>query len=47
MKVPLDDEGAKVPVGEHPKYAKYFKMIKVGLPKDAIKVRGNLTLSRI
>ncbi len=28
-----------VAVGEHPKYAKFFKMMKVGLPKDAIKAK--------
>lgn len=31
------DEGEKVPVSEHPKYAKYFKMLKVGLPPPAVK----------
>jgi hypothetical protein len=32
-----EDEGPKVPAAEHPKYAKYFKMLKMGLPKDAVK----------
>ena len=31
--------GTKVAVSEHPLYAKYFKMIKVGLPKEAIKAK--------
>jgi hypothetical protein len=35
--VPAVDEGPKVPVSEHPKYAKFFKMLKVGLPRDAVK----------
>ena len=39
-----NDEGAqgggtKVAVAEHPLYAKYFKMMKVGLPKEAIKAK--------
>lgn len=34
---PAADEGPKVAVAEHPKYAKFFKMLKVGLPKDAVK----------
>lgn len=33
------NEGEKVPAGEHPKYSKFFKMIKVGLPKEAIKLK--------
>lgn len=39
--IPLDDSPKveMVPVGEHPKYVKYFKMMKVGLPKDAIKAK--------
>ena len=32
-------EGAKVPVSEHPNYAKYFKMLKLGLPRDTIKAK--------
>lgn len=32
-----DDPHASVPVGEHPKFAKYFKMLKVGLPSAAVK----------
>jgi len=28
-----------VPVGEHPKYMKYFKMLKVGLPKEAVQAK--------
>jgi hypothetical protein len=31
--------GTKVAVAEHPLYAKYFKMMKVGLPKEAIKAK--------
>ena len=31
--------GTKVAVSEHPLYAKYFKMMKVGLPKEAIKAK--------
>ena len=31
--------GTKVAVSEHPMYAKYFKMMKVGLPKEAIKAK--------
>ena len=39
-----NDEGAqgggtKVAVAEHPLYAKYFKMMKVGLPREAIKAK--------
>jgi hypothetical protein len=34
---PAVDVGPKVPVSEHPKYAKFFKMLKVGLPRDAVK----------
>jgi hypothetical protein len=34
-----EDEGPKVPAGEHPSYAKFFKMMKVGLPKDAVKAK--------
>ena len=30
---------AKVAVADHPAYAKYFKMMKVGLPKEAIKAK--------
>jgi hypothetical protein len=37
--VPIDESGAKVPVSEHPQYTKYFKMLKVGLPKEAIKAK--------
>lgn len=45
--IPLNDENktkAKiavhtVPAGEHPLYSKYFKMLKVGLPKDAVKAK--------
>lgn len=29
----------KVSVADHPTYAKYFKMMKVGLPKEAIKAK--------
>ena len=28
-----------VPLKDHPKYAKYFKMLKVGLPKEAVKAK--------
>jgi hypothetical protein len=31
--------GKMVPVGEHPRYKKFFTMIKVGLPKEAIKLK--------
>eukprot|EP01038_Epipyxis_sp_PR26KG_P012149 gene12149-16266_t len=42
--IPLKDEPKsdgveKVPVSEHPKYVKYFKMLKVGLPKEAVKAK--------
>jgi hypothetical protein len=37
--VPLVVESAKVPVSEHPTYSKYFRMLKVGLPKDAVKAK--------
>lgn len=37
--VPLEPVGVQVPVSEHPKYVKYFKMMKVGLPKDAIQAK--------
>ena len=38
--VPLAEaEGIKVAVGEHPKYAKFFKMLKVGLPPENIKLK--------
>ena len=30
---------AKVSVGDHPLYSKYFKMLKVGLPREAIKAK--------
>ena len=50
LKVPLNDENndddpnkkkteEKVSVSEHPLYAKYFKMLKIGLPKGAVKVK--------
>jgi hypothetical protein len=45
LKVPLNEEqqqskgDEKVPVSEHPKYAKFFKMLKIGLPKGAVKVK--------
>jgi hypothetical protein len=38
---PAKEEGEKVPLGEHPKYAKFFKMLKVGLP--AVAVKGKMT----
>jgi hypothetical protein len=28
-----------LPAGEHPMYAKFFKMAKVGLPKEAVKIK--------
>lgn len=34
--VSSDNHGPKVALGEHPTYAKYFKMLKVGLPKEAV-----------
>jgi hypothetical protein len=37
--IPLEAEVPMVAVAEHPKYTKYFKMLKVGLGKDAIKVK--------
>ena len=40
--VPLESNGsdiAKVAVSEHPQYAKYFRMLQVGLPKNAIKAK--------
>jgi hypothetical protein len=47
LKVPLNEEqqqqqskgDEKVPVSEHPTYAKFFKMLKIGLPKGAVKVK--------
>lgn len=36
---PTEDEGPKVPVSEHPQYTKFFKMLKVGLPLDAVKAK--------
>ena len=36
--VPLEVETEQmVPVGDHPVYSKYFRMLKVGLPPDAVK----------
>ncbi len=35
----LDDGKERVMVKDHPKYAKYFKMMKVGLPKEQVKVK--------
>ena len=36
--VPLEVETEQmVPVGDHPVYSKYFRMLKVGLPADAVK----------
>ncbi len=32
----VDDGSPKVPAGEHPVFSKYFKMMKVGLPKNFI-----------
>jgi hypothetical protein len=29
----------KVPISEHPKYIKYFKMLKIGLAKEAVKAK--------
>jgi hypothetical protein len=37
--IPLNDKGKMVAAQDHPKYAKFFKMLKVGLPKDAIKAK--------
>lgn len=34
-----DDEGEKVPVGKHPRFEKFFKMIKMGIPPDAVKLK--------
>jgi len=43
LKVPINEEqptgDEKVPVSEHPLYAKFFKMLKIGLPKGAVKVK--------
>ena len=36
---PPEDDGPKVPANEHPKYAKYFKMLKVGLQKEAVQAK--------
>ena len=38
--IPLEEKGSdgpKVAVQDHPQLAKYFKMLKVGLPKDTVK----------
>jgi hypothetical protein len=37
--IPTEEEVAKVPVGEHPLYVKFFKMLKVGLPSHVIKAK--------
>lgn len=37
--MPAEPEAKMIAVSEHPKYMKYFKMLKVGLPKDAIKAK--------
>ena len=41
--VPLESKSSeiasKVAISEHPQYAKYFRMLQVGLPKDAIKAK--------
>jgi hypothetical protein len=34
-----EDDVKKVPVSEHPVYAKFFKMLKVGLPAHVIKIK--------
>jgi len=34
-----ETESAKVVIKDHPVYAKYFKMLKVGLPKEAVKAK--------
>jgi hypothetical protein len=31
--------GSDVAIADHPKYGKYFRMLKVGLPRDAIKAK--------
>ena len=31
-----EDDGDGVPIGDDPKYAKYFKMLKMGLPPPAV-----------
>ncbi len=40
-KIPLTkpNDSPKVAVSEHPKYSKYFKMLKVGLPKEVVKTK--------
>lgn len=35
--VPLQDDVKKIPIKDHPKYAKYFQMLKVGLPKEIVR----------
>jgi hypothetical protein len=38
-KIPLNDEVQQVAVQDHPKYSKFFKMLKVGLPKSMVKTK--------
>ena len=40
-KIPVTkpDDSPKVAVSEHPKFSKYFKMLKVGLPKEVVKTK--------
>ena len=40
-KIPIakPDDSPQVAVSEHPKYSKYFKMLKVGLPREVIKTK--------
>ena len=36
---PSVDDGPKVPANEHPKYAKYFKMVNFGVPKPVVTMK--------
>jgi hypothetical protein len=33
------DQGGKIKIMDHPTYSKYFKMLKVGLPREAVKAK--------
>jgi Formin Homology 2 Domain/Subunit CCDC53 of WASH complex len=37
--IPLEAEEEKIAVKDHPVYSKYFKMLKVGLPREAVKAK--------
>jgi hypothetical protein len=37
-----DDKNASVQIGQIPEYTLYFKMLKMGIPKDAIKQKMNI-----